>query len=127
MSFIGSPSKNEMDDRLRTTKTEKGFGQNGLYWQLLRNIALHQRALGEKKSVQKLMDDVHLLFQMSFNFKVPYPEMPDLREPQGTSCLSVTEFLLYFQECEKAAALIWGVTAFKEDKKEFDHGFPKSE
>lgn len=116
------------DTRKRSTKTynpetgKEGLGQNGLYWKLMHRVALHRRSLGEKRSVPKLKDEQHLLLQLAFNYDVPFPEFPDLRKPRGTHGMSVTEFRIYFDECTKACAAMWGVTAFEEDLKEFDHG-----
>lgn len=111
-----------MDDRARSTKTEKGLGQNGLYWKLMRRVALHRKANGENGSVQKLMDEQHVLMQTAFNFTTPFPEFPDLRQPKGTSHMSVTEFSHYFEECEKACVLMWDVSPFEEKNAPFDHG-----
>lgn len=92
----------------------------------MRKVALHRQGLGEKRSVQKLMDEQNLLLQVAFNYTSPFPEFPMLREPKGTSGLSVTEFNAYYMQCEEACGIMWGVSPFKEDLKEFDHGFPKT-
>lgn len=130
---VGSSKTSDVgnDTRPRSTRTFKdgkqGFGQNGLYWMLLRKVALHRQGAGEKRSVQKLMDEQDLLLQLAFNYTVPLPEFPMLRQPKGTSGLSMSDFNFYYIQCEKACATMWGVSPFKEDIKEFDHGFAKSE
>lgn len=118
------------DQRKRSTKTynpdtgKEGLGQNGLYWKLMHRVALHRRALGEKRSVSKLKDEQHLLLQLAFNFIVPFPDLPHLRTPKGTHDMSVTEFSLYYTQCEDACLKMYGikVSPFGEDSLEFDHG-----
>lgn len=123
------------DDRQRSTKNVRddgteGFGQNGLYWRLLRQVALYRRESGEKKSIKQILADEHLLLRCSFHYKIPFPEFPELREPLSTTDMSVTEFLHYYAKCEEACLRRYGikVTPFpKEDLKEFDHGAKKAD
>lgn len=115
-----------MDERRRSTKTFKdgkeGLGQNGLYWKLMRTIAKKLRAGGDKTSEKVLVAKLHQTFQLAFNFKVPFPEFPTLREEKGTSHMSVTEFHNYFTECQAAAIRRYGVSGMDEDDAPFDHG-----
>ncbi len=110
------------DDRLRSTKTDKGMGQNGLYWKLMRGVALHRQENGETRGIKALMDEQHTLMQVAFNYTVPFPEFPTLRQPKGTSSLSVTEFLEYFKEVKKACELMWDFSVLAEENAPFDHG-----
>ena len=118
------------DHRRRSTKTfnpqtgEEGLGQNGLYWKLLRSVAKHMRSLGDKRSEKVLMASLHTMFQTCFNYTVPFPEFPELREARGTSEMSVTEFKTYYDNCQRAAILMWGVSGMDEDKLPF-HEQPK--
>ncbi len=118
------------DDRLRSTKNVRengteGFGQNGLYWRLMRQVALHRKATGEKGTIKEFMAEQHILMQCSFNYTIPFPECPELRDPKGTSSMSVTEFLHYYSQCEQACLAKYGIKVSpfpKEDLKPFDHG-----
>ena len=106
----------------RSTRTDKGLGQNGLYQKLLRSIALKKREAGETKAVSKLKDELHVMFQCAFWHETPYPDFPDLRIPKGTSNMTVQEFHLYYTQCQEASIRLWGVSGMDEDEKEFDHG-----
>jgi hypothetical protein len=82
----------------RSTRTEKGLGQNGLYWKLCRRVA---RFCGRKAQ------EVHGLFKFTFNGN------------KSTKMLPVGEFHSYFEECQAASLMMWGISAFDEDKEPF--------
>lgn len=113
------------DTRRRSTRTvnpetgEIGLGQNGLYWKLLRDVARHLRAGGETRSEKSLVEQYHNQFQLLFNYTIPFPEFPELREARGTSELSVTEFKVYYDHVQRACILKWGVTGMDEDNLPF--------
>lgn len=110
----------------RSTKTHKdgveGLGQNGLYWKLLRSIARKKRADGERRSEKILVAELHTLFQMAFNYKVPFPDFPDLRVPAGTSDMDVVPFHNYYSKCQEASIRLFGISGMEEDSRPFDHG-----
>ena len=120
----------ENDTRRRSTKTfnpqtgEEGLGQNGLYRKLLRDIAKQLRACGDKRGENPIMDDLHKMFQYCFNYEVPFPDMPEFKVIKGTSMMSVTEFKIYYDHCQRAAIRQWGVSGMDEDNLPFT-GQPK--
>lgn len=116
------------DTRKRSTKTynpetgKEGLGQNGLYWKMLRMIAHKIKEGGEKKSISKIIDHLHDVFQLSFNYREPFPDFPQFREPKGTHDLTVPEFHAYYSKCQEASIRQWGISGMEEDSRPFDHG-----
>lgn len=82
----------------RSTRTLNGLGQNGLYWKLCRMVA---RFNGREAQ------EVHGLFKFTFNGN------------RSTKRLAVGEFHSYFEECQAASLMMWGISAFDEDKRAF--------
>ena len=59
------------------------------------------------------MDLQHLFYKQLYN------------EGKSTKKMSPSEFYVYYQTCQRASILMFGVSGMDEDLKEFDHGFKK--
>lgn len=104
-----------MDTRKRSTKTFnegiEGLGQNGLYWQLLRDVAKKEKPRASAATHSAVADMLHEIFKIMFN------------GGKSTSNLSVTDFKSYFDHCQRFCIERFDVSGMKEDAKPFDHGF----
>lgn len=90
-------------------------GQHRLYRKLIRRMAEFGVANGSELPLDKLLNEIHK------DFKTLYAD------GKSTTKMSVQEMHVYYEACERHSILILGLLWRKEDLKEFDHGFTKSE
>ena len=99
------------DDRLRSTKTDKGRGQNGLYQKLLRCIAEVESPADSPSERRALMGKIHDRLKKQFN------------GGKTTTKMSTKEFDDYYLQCQASAIEAFGVSGLtRREDNEFDHG-----
>ena len=103
------------------SKPNRSSGQNRLFHKLCRRVAIHIKDNHPERANSKtetIVGEVKMIFAMNFN----YVDFHGLRDPKRSSDLSTSEMSEFFEKCQQFALERWGISAFDEDLKEFDHG-----
>ena len=85
-------------------------GQRNLYEKMLRKVAEKQCPSCGAREITSLMDIQHKFYKQLYN------------EGKSTSKMSKTAFHLYYETCQRASILMFGVSGMDEDDAPFDHG-----
>lgn len=85
-------------------------GAQNLYWKLLRAVAKKKCPSCGPHEVKALMGLQHDFYKMMYN------------EGKTTVGMSPSAFHKYYEECQRASILMFGVSGMDEDDGEFDHG-----
>jgi len=88
-------------------------GAQNLYWKLLRAVAEKRCPSCGGRERQALMDLQHEFYKQLYN------------EGKSTKEMSKAAFHVYYETCQRASILMFGVSGLDEDDGEFDHGFKK--
>lgn len=86
-------------------------GQRNLYEKLLRAVAVKRCPTCGAREISSLMDLQHQFYKQLYN------------DGKSTKEMSSSAFHAYYEACQRASILMFGVSGLDEDDGEFDHGF----